>query len=117
LGGQLGNGQQWMSWIHLQDWLAIAQAMIDNPAMHGAYNATAPNPVTNELFSTALAATLKRPMLLPLPEVILKSLLGEMSALVLGSQRALPERLLNQGFEFQFTQLDLALQNLLSQQK
>ena len=113
LGGRLGNGRQWMSWIHLQDWLAIAQLMIENSTMQGAYNASAPAPVTNAEFSAALAATLNRPMLLPMPEIVLKPLLGEMSALVLGSQRVLPERLINQGFEFQFSQLDLALQNLL----
>jgi uncharacterized protein len=114
LGGRLGNGQQWMSWIHLQDWLALAQLMIENSTMQGAYNASAPAPVTNAEFSAALAAILNRPMLLPLPEVVLKPLLGEMSALILGSQRVLPERLLHQGFEFQFPQLDLALQNLLN---
>lgn len=113
LGGRLGNGQQWMSWIHLLDWLAIAQLMIENSTLQGAYNASAPTPVTNAEFSATLAATLNRPMLLPLPEVVLKPLLGEMSALVLGSQRVMPERLLGQGFEFQFSQLDLALQNLL----
>jgi len=114
LGGRLGNGQQWMSWIHLQDWLALAQLMIENSTLQGAYNASAPAPVTNAEFSAALAATLNRPMLLPLPEVVLKPLLGEMSALILGSQRVLPKRLIDQGFEFQFPKLDLALQNLLN---
>ena len=114
LGGRLGHGRQWMSWIHLQDWLAIVQLMIENSTMQGAYNASAPAPVTNAAFSATLAAILNRPMLLPLPEVVLKPLLGEMSALVLGSQRVVPERLLNQGFEFQFSQLDSALQNLLN---
>lgn len=114
LGGRLGNGRQWMSWIHLQDWLALAQLMIENSTMQGAYNASAPAPVTNAEFSAALAAALNRPMLLPLPEIVLKPLLGEMSALILGSQRVLPKRLIDQGFEFQFPQLDLALQNLLN---
>lgn len=114
LGGRLGNGQQWMSWVHLQDWLAIAELMIENTSMQGAYNASAPVPVTNAEFSATLAAALNRPMLLPLPEFVLKPLLGDMSALILGSQRVLPERLINQGFEFQFSQLDLALQNLLN---
>lgn len=114
LGGRLGKGQQWMSWIHLQDWLAIAELMIENSSMHGAYNASAPSPVTNAEFSATLAATLNRPMLLPMPECILKPILGEMSALVLGSQRVLPERLLKQGFKFQFLQLNSALQNLLN---
>lgn len=113
LGGRLGNGQQWMSWIHLQDWLAIVKMMLDDPTMQGAYNATAPTPVTNQAFSANLASVLNRPMLLPLPEVVLKLLLGEMSGLVLGSQRVMPQRLLNQSFQFKFLQLDPALRNLL----
>ena len=113
LGGRLGNGRQWMSWIHINDWAAIVQAMIDNPSMHGPYNATAPMPVTNQAFSASLAAVLNRPMLLPMPEALLKALLGEMAALVLGSQRVLPQRLLAQGFQFQYTQLDDALRNIL----
>ena len=113
LGGRLGRGGQWMSWVHLQDWLEIVQAMMDNPTMRGAYNATAPIPVTNTEFSNCLAGVLNRPLLLPLPEFALKLLLGEMAALVLGSQRVIPQRLLDQGYAFQFTQLDVALRNLL----
>ncbi len=113
LGGRLGNGQQWMSWIHLQDWLTIVRLMMDDSTMRGAYNATAPTPVTNQAFSANLAAVLKRPMLLPLPEIVLRSLFGEMSTLLLGSQRVQPRRLLKQGFQFKFPQLDPALRNLL----
>lgn len=113
LGGRLGQGGQWMSWVHLQDWMAIVQAMIDDTAMRGAYNATAPNPVTNRAFSASLAAALKRPMLLPMPAFALRLLLGEMSALVLGSQRVIPDRLLNQGYPFQYPELDSALADIL----
>lgn len=113
LGGRLGNGQQWMSWIHLQDWLAIVKAMVDDHTMQGPYNATAPAPVTNQAFSSNLASVLNRPMLLPMPEAVLKLLLGEMSGLVLGSQRVMPQRLLNEGFKFKFSQLDPALRDLL----
>ncbi|MCK9605839.1 MAG: TIGR01777 family oxidoreductase [Methylomonas sp.] len=113
LGGRLGQGGQWMSWVHLQDWLEIAQAMIGNPNMRGPYNATAPIPVTNREFSENLAGVLNRPLLLPMPEFALKLLLGEMAALVLGSQRVIPQRLLDKGYSFQFTQLDSALRNLL----
>lgn len=113
LGGRLGNGQQWMSWIHLQDWLAIVKAMLDEHTMQGPYNATAPTPVTNQAFSSNLASVLNRPMLLPMPEAVLKLLLGEMSGLVLGSQRVMPQRLLNEGFKFKFSQLDPALRDLL----
>lgn len=114
LGGRLGNGQQWMSWIHRDDWLAIANRMITNASMQGAYNATAPNPVTNSAFTQVLAHGLKRPALLPVPACLLKLLLGEMSALVLGSQRVLPERLLAEGFKFQYNDLSSALTEVLS---
>jgi uncharacterized protein len=114
LGGRLGDGQQWMSWIHRDDWIKIALTMIDNPSMSGAYNATAPNPVTNAEFTQTLARCVKRPALLPIPGVILKVVLGEMAELVLGSQRVLPERLLEQGFQFDHACLENALQEILS---
>jgi len=114
LGGRLGDGRQWMSWVHRRDWINIALTMIADSAMHGAYNATAPNPVTNAEFTRTLAQCLKRPTLLPVPAWLLKILLGEMSQLVLGSQRVLPERLLAQGFKFQYTDLAAALTEALS---
>jgi uncharacterized protein (TIGR01777 family) len=114
LGGRIGNGQQWMSWIHRQDWLAIAQKLLLDPHMHGAYNATAPNPVMNREFTEILASCLHRPALLPLPASLLKIGLGEMSELLLGSQKVLPQRLLEQGFHFQYLQLADALRQSLS---
>lgn len=113
LGGRLGNGLQWMSWIHREDWIRIALRMMTDESMQGAYNATAPNPVTNAEFTQVLARCLKRPALLPVPAWLLKILLGEMSELVLGSQRVLPQRLLAQGFEFQYPELDSALRQAL----
>jgi uncharacterized protein (TIGR01777 family) len=109
LGGILGNGQQWMSWIHRDDWISIAKFMINNQTMQGAYNATAPHPVTNNDFTKILAQHLKRPALLPVPAWLLKLLLGERSDLVLASQRVLPERLLAEGFSFQYPELLSAL--------
>ncbi len=114
LGGRLGNGCQWMSWIHLQDWVAIAELMMSDTSMQGAYNATAPNPVTNQDFSDILAKVLNRPTLLPLPAYFLKPLLGEMSELVLGSQRVLPDRLTRQGFKFRYQDLQSALSQILN---
>lgn len=114
LGGRLGDGRQWMSWIHRRDWINIALTMIADSAMHGAYNATAPNPATNAEFTRILAQCLKRPALLPVPAWLLKILLGEMSQLVLGSQRVVPERLLAQGFKFQYSDLTAALAEALS---
>jgi hypothetical protein len=114
LGGRLGDGRQWMSWVHRKDWINIAQAMMADSTMQDAYNATAPNPVTNAEFTRILAQCLNRPALLPVPACVLKSLLGEMSELVLGSQRVIPERLLARGFEFQYADLATALTEALS---
>lgn len=113
LGGRLGSGRQWMSWIHREDWIAIAQTMITDTSMQGAYNATAPHPVSNLEFTQTLARCLNRPALLPVPAGLLKVLLGEMSELVLGSQRVMPERLLAQGFGFQYPDLASALRQAL----
>lgn len=108
LGGPIGDGRQWMSWIHRQDWLNIAELLL-NSELQGAFNATAPNPVTNNEFTQTLANRLHRPAILPMPASFLKLLLGEMSELVLGSQRVLPERLLVAGYKFQYTELNDAL--------
>ncbi|MEC4750251.1 TIGR01777 family oxidoreductase [Methylomicrobium sp. Wu6] len=113
-GGRLGNGRQWMSWIHRQDWINIVLTMIADESMQGAYNATAPNPVTNQEFTCTLARHLHRPALFPAPAFALKLLLGEMSELVLGSQRVLPTRLLKHGFKFQYPDLDGALRAALA---
>ncbi|MDO9140385.1 MAG: TIGR01777 family oxidoreductase [Methylobacter sp.] len=114
LGGRLGDGRQWMSWIHRQDWIHIALTMMADATMHGAYNATAPNPVTNAEFTRLLAQCLNRPALLPVPALVLKMMLGEMSQLLLGSQRVVPERLLAQGFKFHYDDLAAALHEALS---
>lgn len=114
LGGRLGNGRQWMSWIHIEDWLGIVEALIEHSQMSGPYNATAPNPVNNQKFSAILAGVLHRPLLLPLSEKFLRLLLGEMAGLVLGSQRVIPERALAQDYEFKYSQLEPALRHILN---
>lgn len=114
LGGRLGNGSQWMSWIHRQDHVAAMLLLLDSPEQQGVYNLTAPNPVTNREFTASLAAALQRPALLHLPAAFLKLLLGEMASLVLGSQRVLPERLKAAGFSFAYQTLDTALGECLS---
>ena len=112
LGGQLGKGTQWMSWIHLNDWVAIVKQMMADEQMHGAYNATAPNPVTNSEFTQQLAKSLHRPAFLPVPRVFLKWLLGEMADLLLCSQHVLPMRLQTLNFEFEYPDLSLALKQV-----
>jgi len=96
LGGTLGEGNQWMSWIHIDDLIGIILHVINNTDIKGAVNGTAPNPVTNKVFSSTLARVLKRPAFLPMPAFVLKLMLGEMAQeLLLSGQRVLPEKILD----------------------
>lgn len=110
LGGPIGDGQQWMSWIHRKDYIAILDLLLETKVLQGIFNGTAPEPVTNAEFSKTLGKVLNRPTFLPVPAFVLKILLGEMSALLLGGQRVLPVRVENSGFEFTFRTLEEALQ-------
>lgn len=112
LGGTLGNGQQYMSWIHLDDMVSIVDFMLHNPDCQGIYNATAPMAVTNQQFSKLLADRLSKPELLPLPAFLLRLMFGEMSDLLLFGQQVYPQRLLDAGFHFQYNQLRPALASL-----
>lgn len=115
VGGPLGSGRQYMSWIHRGDWLALLRWMTTNDAVSGPVNATAPAPVTNAEFSKELGRALGRPSLLPAPAFALRLLLGEMAdPLLLVSQRVLPARAESLGFQFSFPQLGPALNALLS---
>ncbi|MGC8486056.1 MAG: TIGR01777 family oxidoreductase [Candidatus Baltobacteraceae bacterium] len=111
LGGAVGSGKQWFSWIHIEDQVAIYLAAIDGA--EGILNATAPEPVTNAAFSAALGAALHRPALLPVPSFALHALLGEGATVVLDGQRVLPTRTLALGYRFRHPHLGEALQNLL----
>lgn len=112
LGGRLGNGQQYMSWIHLTDLVQIFDFLLQHPQTHGVYNATAPMAVTNQQFSKLLAERLGRPELLPMPAMLLRLIFGEMADLLLYGQQVYPQRLLDAGFSFRFNQLRQALQDL-----
>jgi hypothetical protein len=113
LGGRLGDGKQWMSWIHKDDLIAIIEMLLASSDLEGNFNATAPKPVTNAEFSACLAKNLHRPAIFPVPAILLKLLLGEMSLLLLGGQKIIPERLIKQKFHFQFESLDSALKAVL----
>jgi len=114
LGGPIGSGKQWMSWIHIEDMVAIILHCINNPDIHGAVNATAPNPVTNRDFSATLAAALKRPNYMAMPAIMVKILFGEMGEeLLLQGQKVVPAKMLGSGFEFKYTNLKAALKNIL----
>lgn len=112
LGGRIGSGQQFMSWIHINDMLRLTDFLLQHPTLHGAFNATAPQPVTNAQFSQTLAKVLHRPALLPMPAFVLRLMFGEMADLLLTGQRVIPANLIKAGFGFQFPELEPALRAL-----
>lgn len=113
LGGPMGNGKQWMSWIHRDDLIGIIRFLIENKTISGAINGTAPNPVNNKAFSKALGNALKRPAFIPMPAFVLKLLLGEMAEeLLLSGQRVIPKKVVDAGYKFKFSNLDNALADI-----
>ncbi len=114
LGGRLGTGEQWMSWIALDDLVSLVEFAITDAALSGAVNAVAPNPVTNAVFTRALAAAVHRPAIFPVPAFALKILFGEMSGMLLGGQRVIPQAALRAGFQFQFADLGEALRQAIA---
>jgi len=112
-GAPLGSGKQYMSWIHLDDICRLFIAMLEDTTWHGTYNAVAPNPVTNQQFTETLAHVLHRRLLLPkVPAFGLKLALGEMSEIVLASQRVSAQKVLAHGFTFEYPELQGALEAL-----
>ncbi|MBV4483524.1 TIGR01777 family oxidoreductase [Pseudomonas khavaziana] len=114
LGGPIGKGRQWMPWVHIKDQIALIDFLLHKEDASGPYNACAPHPVRNREFAKTLGQVLHRPAFMPMPAFALKVGLGELSGLLLGGQKALPERLLAAGFTFQFTELRAALDDLSS---
>ena len=115
LGGPLGNGRQFMPWITLRDAVSILRYCIDEPAIRGAVNVVAPNPVTNAEFTRALGSALHRPAILPAPAFALRLAFGEMAdQALLASDRVVPAKLLQNGFEFADPLLGPALESITS---
>ena len=112
-GGPIGNGQQYMSWIHIDDMVDLIETLLENEQFNGIYNATAPNPVTNNEFTSTLACRLNRPGFMRMPSTIAKLLFGELSDLLIHGQRVVPSRLIQQGFHFRYKHLDDAIQHIL----
>jgi hypothetical protein len=108
-GGRLASGTHYFPWIHREDIAAICQWLLEKRESRGAYNAGSPNPVTNAEFTRALGRALGRPTVLPMPQAALRLLFGEMSELLLVSDRMLPKRLLEEGFVFRYPDLAGAL--------
>src|SRR5580704_952393 len=113
MGGKLGHGDQWISWVHLDDVVGIIQHAVENPVT-GPVNGTSPKPVTNADFTKALGHILSRPAIVPMPAFTLKFMFGEMSDVMLASQRALPKAAEAAGYVFRYPGLEPALANVLA---
>lgn len=109
LGGRLGSGTQYMPWIHRDDIVGALIWMMENPNASGPFNVVSPNPATNAEFTRTLGKVLHRPTLFPAPAPVLKVALGEMARLLLTGQKAIPERLTQEKFEFRYPDLEQAL--------
>jgi uncharacterized protein (TIGR01777 family) len=115
VGGRVGNGKQWMSWIALLDLLRIIEFALTREDVKGIYNATAPYPATNEEFTKTLGEVVHRPTYFPVPEFAVKLMFGEMGeTLLLGGARVFPKRILDAGFQFEQVNLKTALQEILN---
>lgn len=112
-GGPIGDGKQYLSWIHEVDEARAIRFLIEDKDARGAFNLTAPNPATNAEVGRAIAKVLKRPYYLPLPDFVFKVAFGEVGSLVTEGQRVMPERLLERNFEYRFPEVEPALSDLL----
>jgi uncharacterized protein (TIGR01777 family) len=113
VGGRIGSGKQWLSWINIEDLVQLIEFCIINEKVKGPMNATAPTPVTNDEFGRAIASIMEKPHFFPVPPLILRVMLGEMSQLVLNGQKVLPQKAIESGFAFTYPTIDLALKDLL----
>ena len=117
LGGRLGSGRQWMSWIHIDDEVGLLLHAAEHPEIHGALNLVSPEPVTNREFTRSLGRVLGRPTIFPAPAFILKLVVGEFADVLLGSQRVVPQVAQDTGYQFHFPQLDKALEQIFNEGK
>ncbi len=113
LGGRLGSGQQWISWVHIDDAVALFRRAITDPAVDGVLNATSPGAVRQVDFVRSMARVLRRPAWFPAPAWLIRLVLGEQSALLLGSRRVAPARALELGHGFGYPTIDSALDDVL----
>jgi uncharacterized protein (TIGR01777 family) len=113
VGGPVGSGRQWVSWIHVDDLLGMFEWILGNESARGVYNGTAPNPVSNRELSKALGRVLHRPAILPAPGFALRIALGEVAGLLLEGQHVTPDRALAEGFTFRFPEIEPAFRDLL----
>jgi uncharacterized protein (TIGR01777 family) len=114
VGGPVGSGKQWVSWVHHQDLVGLLLLALENPEARGALNGTAPAPVTNKSLSKALGRALHRPSFMPTPKLMLRVALGGVAGLVTTGQRVLPRRAEALGYWFRFPDIDAALADILA---
>ena len=113
-GGPIGSGQQWFSWIHIDDLVSLFIKALVDPSMQGVYNGTAPNPLRMKDFCQTLGNVLDRPSWLPVPDFAIEALLGDGAVVVLKGQKVLPERTQASGFSFQYDEAEDAIRNIVS---
>ena len=113
VGGKLGSGNQYMSWIHIKDLVSMIHHILVNTNSHRIYNGTSPEPVTNKEFTKTLGKVISRPTIFAVPSLPLKLILGEMSQLLLGGQQVWPGQFILEGFEYRYKSLENCLENLL----
>jgi uncharacterized protein (TIGR01777 family) len=113
VGGPVGSGKQWVSWIHHDDLVGLILLALDEPAATGIINGTAPNSVTNKELAKALGRAMHRPSFMPTPKFALRLMLGKVAGLVTSGQRVLPRRALQLGYDFKFPDIDSALKDVL----
>jgi len=114
IGGTIGSGKQWLSWIHIDDVVRMMDFIIHKKEIDGPLNMTAPTPIRMKEFGKTIAAATRKPHWLPVPSFMLHALLGEMSILVLEGQHVLPSKAIKHGYQYTFPAIDHALQNILS---
>ncbi len=117
LGGRLGTGTQWMSWIHVEDLANLFVYSIENTNLNGIYNAVSLSPVTNSDFTKTLSRVINQPADLPVPALALKLIFGEMSQILLNSQRVSNKKIMQTGFRYKYNELEIALEEICKQEQ
>ena len=115
IGGPIGSGRQWFSWVHIKDLAEAFSFLLKHPEISGPVNVCAPNPVRNKDLAIALGKALHRPSFMPAPGFMIKLVLGEFGSVILEGQRVIPKRLLESGFAFKYPAIDKALQEVVVQ--
>jgi len=115
IGGPIGSGRQWFSWVHIKDLAEAFTFLLKHPEISGPVNVCSPNPVRNKDLARALGRALHRPSFMPAPGFMIKLVLGEFGSVILEGQRVIPKRLLDSGFAFQYPEIDKALQEIVVQ--